>query len=60
MYKETGVKEPGSKDLGKNLNRSRGVFALADKLTGKTLIIEQAGDMNESILQGTEPVDGKG
>ena len=50
VHKETGVKNQAAKISGEKLNR-RGVFALADKLTGKDLIIEQAGDMNESILQ---------
>ena len=50
VHKETGVKNQAAKISGEKLNR-RGVFALADKLTGKDLIIEQAGDMNENILQ---------
>lgn len=50
IHKETGAKNQAAKITGEKLNR-RGVFALADKLTGKDLIIEQAGDMNESILQ---------
>ena len=50
IHKETGAKNQAAKISGEKLNR-RGVFALADKLTGKDLIIEQAGDMNESILQ---------
>ena len=50
IHKETGAKNQAAKISGEKLNR-RGVFALADKLTGKDLIIEQAGDMNENILQ---------
>ena len=50
VHKETGVKNQAAKISGEKLNR-RGVFALADKLTGKDLIIEKAGDMTEAILQ---------
>ncbi len=50
IHKETGVKNQAAKISGEKLNR-RGVFALADKLTGKDLIIENAGDMTEAILQ---------
>ena len=50
IHKETGIKNQAAKISGEKLNR-RGVFALADKLTGKDLIIENAGDMTEAILQ---------
>ena len=50
IHKETGIKNQVAKISGEKLNR-RGVFALADKLTGKDLIIENAGDMTEAILQ---------
>ena len=50
IHKETGVKNQAAKISGEKLNR-RGVFTLADKLTGKDLIIENAGDMTEAILQ---------
>ncbi len=50
IHKETGVKNQAAKISGEKLNR-RGVFALADKLTGKDLIIEHAGDMTEAVLQ---------
>ena len=49
VHKETGVKNQAAKISGEKLNR-RGVFALADKLTGKDLIIEKAGDMNALVL----------
>ncbi len=50
IHKETGVKNQAAKISAEKLNR-RGVFTLADKLTGKDLIIENAGDMTEAILQ---------
>ncbi len=50
IHQETGAKNQAAKITGSRLN-NRGIFTLSDKLTGKDLIIEQAGDMNESILQ---------
>ena len=50
IHKETGAKNQAAKITGEELN-SKGVFAIADKLTGKDLIIEQAGAMEESTLQ---------
>ena len=50
IHKETGAKNQAAKITGEKLN-SKGVFAIADKLTGKDLIIEQAGAMEESTLQ---------
>ncbi len=50
IHQETGAKNQAAKITGEKLNR-RGIFTLSDKLTGKDLIIEQAGDMNEAILQ---------
>lgn len=50
IHKETGIKNQAAKITGEKLN-SKGVFAIADKLTGKDLIIEQAGAMEESTLQ---------
>jgi len=50
LLKETGAKNQAAKITGEKLN-SKGVFAIADKLTGKDLIIEQAGAMEESTLQ---------
>ena len=47
VHKETGEKNQAAKISGEKLNR-RGVFALADKLTGKDLIIEQA-ELQEKI-----------
>ena len=50
IHNETGAKNQAAKITGEKLN-SKGVFAIADKLTGKDLIIEQAGAMEESTLQ---------
>ena len=50
IHQETGAKNQAAKITGARLN-NRGIFTLSDKLTGKDLIIEQAGDVNESILQ---------
>ena len=40
IHKETGAKNQAARISGEKLN-ARGVFAIADKLTGKDLIIEQ-------------------
>ena len=50
IHQETGAKNQAAKITGEKLNR-RGIFTISDKLMGKDLIIEQAGDMNEAILQ---------
>lgn len=50
IHQETGAKNQAAKITGEKLNR-RGIFTISDKLTGKDLIIEQAGDMSEAILQ---------
>ena len=50
IHKETGAKNQAAKITGEKIN-GKGVFNLSDKLTGKDLIIEGAGDMTESILQ---------
>ena len=50
IHQETGAKYQAAKITGDRIT-IRGIFTLSDKLTGKDLIIEQAGDMNESILQ---------
>ena len=50
IHKETGAKNQAAKITGEKLN-SKGLFSIADKLTGKDLIIEHAGIMEDSILQ---------
>ena len=50
IHRETGAKNQAAKITGEKIN-GKGVFNISDKLTGKDLIIEGAGDMTESILQ---------
>ena len=50
IHKETGAKNQAAKITGEKIN-GKGVFNISDKLTGKDLIIEGAGEMTESILQ---------
>lgn len=45
----TGIKNPVAKITGSGLNR-RGVLASAEKLAGKDLMIEDAGDMNATTI----------
>ena len=47
---ERGIKNAAAKISGDKLNR-RGVFAVAEKLTGKDLIIEKAGDLDRVTLE---------
>lgn len=49
IHQELGTKNPAAKITGKKLN-ARGLFAVADKLAGKDLIIEGAADMNSVLL----------
>lgn len=46
---ETGVKNPVAKITGSKLNK-RGILASADKLHGKDLMIEEAGDLSQEML----------
>lgn len=50
IHKETGAKNQVAKITGEKLNH-RGIFTISDKLIGRDLIIERAGDMNDEILQ---------
>ena len=50
IHKETGAKNQAAKITGEKIT-GKCVFNISDKLTGKDLIIEGAGDMTESILQ---------
>lgn len=50
IHRENGAIKQAAKITGERLN-SRGIFNLSDKLTDKDLMIEQAGDMTEGILQ---------
>lgn len=49
IHKETGIKNPVAKITGEKLSR-RGVLASAEKLAGKDLVIEEAGDMSTAAL----------
>lgn len=50
VHVERGIKNAAAKISGDKLNR-RGVFAVAEKLTGKDLIIEKAGDLDRVTLE---------
>lgn len=50
---ETGVKNPVAKITGSKLNK-RGILANAEKLEGKDLIIEEAGDLSPAMLKELE------
>lgn len=50
---ETGIKNPVAKITGSKLNK-RGILACADKLRGKDLMIEEAGDLSPDILKELE------
>ena len=49
IQKETGVKNPVAKITGSKLNK-RGILACADKLSGKDLMIEEAGDLTSQMI----------
>lgn len=50
---ETGIKNPVAKITGSKLNK-RGILASADKLRGKDLMIEEAGDLSPEMLKELE------
>lgn len=53
IQRETGIKNPVAKITGSKLNK-RGVLASADKLAGKDLMIEEAGDLSPETIQELE------
>ena len=53
IHKETGIKNPVAKITGSKLNK-RGVLASAEKLAGKDLVIEEAGDLTPEMLKELE------
>lgn len=53
IQKETGVKNPVAKITGSKLNK-RGILASAEKLAGKDLMIEEAGDLTPEMLRELE------
>ena len=50
IHKETGVKNPVAKITGSKLSK-RGVLSSAEKLAGKDLIVEEAGDLTPEALE---------
>ena len=50
IHRELGTKQPVAKISGSKLNK-KGIWAVADKLAGKDLIVEEAGDLSESVLR---------
>lgn len=50
IHRQLGIKNQAAKITGEKLNK-RGVLALADKLVGKDLIVEYAGDMTDDVLE---------
>lgn len=49
IHRENGVKNPVAKIRGSRLS-ARGVLASADKLAGKDLVVEEAGDLTPQAL----------
>lgn len=50
IHRETGTKNPVVKITGSKLSK-KGIFEVADKLTGKDVVIEEAGDLSEEALE---------
>lgn len=50
IHHALGIKNQAVKITGEKLNK-KGVFALADKLTGRDLIVEYAGDMTDDMIE---------
>ncbi len=50
---ETGIKNPVAKITGEKMNK-RGILASRDKLAGKDLVIEEAGDLDQVQLKELE------
>lgn len=53
IHQETGVKNPVAKITGSKLNK-RGILASREKLAGKDLMIEEAGDLTPEMLKELE------
>ncbi len=53
IQRETGIKNPVAKITGSKLNK-KGVLASAEKLAGKDLMIEEAGDLTPEMLKELE------
>ena len=50
IHRERGTKNPVAKISGENLRR-RGIFAVADRLAGKDLVVERAADLDDLTLE---------
>lgn len=50
IHHQLGIKNQAVKISGEKINQ-KGVLALADKLTGRDLIVEYAGDMNDDMIE---------
>lgn len=50
IHKESGTKNPVAKITGSKLSK-RGILASAEKLAGKDLVIEEAGDLTREALE---------
>ncbi len=53
IHRETGIKNPVAKITGSKLNK-RGILASKEKLAGKDLMIEEAGDLTAEMLKELE------
>ncbi len=51
--RETGIKAPVAKISGSRLN-NKGILSSADKLSGKILLIEEAGDLSPAMVDELE------
>lgn len=49
IHRELGTKNPVAKISGEKLNK-KGIFAVADRLTGKDLIVERASDLDRITI----------
>ena len=49
IHRELGTKNPVAKISGENLNK-KGIFAVADRLAGKDLVVERAGDLDRITI----------
>ena len=49
IHRELGTKNPVAKISGDNLNR-KGIFAVAERLAGKDLIVERAGELDRITI----------
>lgn len=50
IHRETATKNPVAKITGSKLSK-KGIFEVADKLAGKDVVIEEAGDLSKEALE---------